>query len=669
MQTMYKYLTLVAFLISAISCGSSDPQFKKIITEDYPELYASVFARNEAEILKYTTHSEPIVRMQAWKALISTPSNNVADLVDKVIEANTKEAWATLWYKDLDEQMVAKLEEVWQTRPSHRLGLASVLGKHGTAKTLSLLLSTSADPNTELEFALAFAIGELSGKVPVTVARQQEIVNKAFEGRTPEIKRAYLYGFYRNNIELDSEVERDLWYRWKEIPRDDLFDQYVIKILMKNYPKNVLYHFDLEAYSTMNVQLAIEIAKSIRTSKENDHSVLVLSSLLDHKNPNVVIAALKTLQEKDNYVSTLNSVIRSKIAGNGSLEAAIRLEGLNTIEDASKLLTMAKNLAGDNPYLQTVKYSVLRKSLPSEDYFNILKEDVNSENRFNKLFALNEFSSWWSSIDEEIKTPQRISEARDFLFNSLKTADRSMIYGLSSLFMDKTLIADDEFSKLEGMLKRFSLPEDVEVYQSVADVLKKRFENDARHLIDSLASKGNTALNNTLASQGWDVKEVEGEPIQFRKPDWKRLAKLGRNPIFVLETNKGIIKIKMDVLSAPATISGMDSLALAGDYNNVAFHRVARNFVIQGGDVETGDGFGGPDYVVPTEASAKQYERGVVGIASAGTDTEGSQYFVMHQWSPHLNGRYTIIGEVVEGLDVVDQIIVGDKVLYAYWAN
>ena len=368
---------------------------------------------------------------------------------------------------------------------------------------------------------------------------------------------------------------------------------------------------------------------------DNEHSILVLSTLLDHKNPNVMIAALKTLQGKENYVTKLNSVIRSKVAGNGSLEPAVRLEGLNTINDPASLLTMVRNLAGDDPYLQTVKYSVLKKTLSDEDFFSLLREDVNSEKRFNRLFAINEFTSWWGSVDKTFKTPQRISEARSIVFNSLEIADRSMIYGLTSLFMDKDIIGDTEFSKLEAMLARFSLPEDVEVYQSVSDILKKRFENEALALIDSLASKGNTALNNTLANQGWDVEVVEGSPTKFRKPDWKRLAELGENPTF----------------------------------NDVAFHRVAQNFVIQGGDVETGDGFGGPDYVVPTEASAKQYERGVVGIASAGTDTEGSQYFVMHQWSPHLNGRYTIIGEVIEGLDVVDKIIVGDKVKYAYWEN
>ncbi|HBQ59829.1 MAG TPA: peptidylprolyl isomerase [Balneolaceae bacterium] len=125
----------------------------------------------------------------------------------------------------------------------------------------------------------------------------------------------------------------------------------------------------------------------------------------------------------------------------------------------------------------------------------------------------------------------------------------------------------------------------------------------------------------------------------------------------------------MNPISAPATISGMDSLTRAGAYNAVAFHRVVPNFVVQGGDIETGDGFGGPDYVVPTEASSKQYARGIVGIASAGGDTEGSQYFVMHDWAPHLNGRYTIIGEVISGMQVVDKLMVGDKVNQAYWVQ
>jgi cyclophilin family peptidyl-prolyl cis-trans isomerase len=89
--------------------------------------------------------------------------------------------------------------------------------------------------------------------------------------------------------------------------------------------------------------------------------------------------------------------------------------------------------------------------------------------------------------------------------------------------------------------------------------------------------------------------------------------------------------------------------------------------VIQGGDIDTGLGWGGPDYTVPTEASEKEYRRGMAGMARTNIDTEGSQFFVMHQWKPHLNAGYTIIGEVVAGMEVVDRILYGDKVLRAYW--
>lgn len=119
-------------------------------------------------------------------------------------------------------------------------------------------------------------------------------------------------------------------------------------------------------------------------------------------------------------------------------------------------------------------------------------------------------------------------------------------------------------------------------------------------------------------------------------------------------------------MDAPATISAYHSLSAGQKYDSVAFHRVVPNFVIQGGDFETGLGFGGPGFVLPTEANAMEYERGVVGIASAGTDTEGSQFFIMHSWAPHLNGRYTQIGVVVEGMDIVDKIAVGDVIITTF---
>lgn len=97
-----------------------------------------------------------------------------------------------------------------------------------------------------------------------------------------------------------------------------------------------------------------------------------------------------------------------------------------------------------------------------------------------------------------------------------------------------------------------------------------------------------------------------------------------------------------------------------GFYRGLQFHRVVSNFVVQGGDPR-GDGWGGPGYSLRSEFSPLSYETGTVGIASAGKDTEGSQFFITHSPQPHLDGRYTVIGRVVEGMDVVDKLQVGDR--------
>lgn len=233
--------------------------------------------------------------------------------------------------------------------------------------------------------------------------------------------------------------------------------------------------------------------------------------------------------------------------------------------------------------------------------------------------------------------------------------------------MDSFVFPDDDYAIFEELFKGFRLPGDVEVYQSLSQVLFVRFEDQAQHLIDSLAMEGNQALNQTLLAQGWDIFQGDYYQEEFRKPDWNRVAKLTANPYVVIETAKGDIILELDIEIAPVTIAGMDSLMKAGAYQYTPFHRVIPNFVIQGGDVETQDGFGGPGYVVPTEASSTMYNRGIVGIASAGVDTEGSQFFIMHQWKPHLNGRYSVIGKVVEGMEVVDRIVQGDIIDRMYW--
>lgn len=130
---------------------------------------------------------------------------------------------------------------------------------------------------------------------------------------------------------------------------------------------------------------------------------------------------------------------------------------------------------------------------------------------------------------------------------------------------------------------------------------------------------------------------------------------LERMPIWTLETTEGRIVMELDGRRAPASTAAIVELTRAGYYDGTFFHRVIRNFVIQAGYSLTGDRLDVP-FTLPTEAIEDGFERGRVGVASLGRDTEGGQFFIMHQWTPHLDGAYSNIGRVVEGMDVVDRV-------------
>jgi cyclophilin family peptidyl-prolyl cis-trans isomerase/HEAT repeat protein len=148
--------------------------------------------------------------------------------------------------------------------------------------------------------------------------------------------------------------------------------------------------------------------------------------------------------------------------------------------------------------------------------------------------------------------------------------------------------------------------------------------------------------------------------IPFNHPiNKERLSALKQGQRYRITTAKGIIILTTDVNDCPGSSLAFDSLVTAGYYNGKAFHRMVPNFVVQGG-CPRGDGYGGMPWTLRTEIGRKLFTAGSVGLASAGRDTESCQFFITHSAAPHLDGRYTRFGEVVEGIDVVWQLQVGD---------
>ena len=135
----------------------------------------------------------------------------------------------------------------------------------------------------------------------------------------------------------------------------------------------------------------------------------------------------------------------------------------------------------------------------------------------------------------------------------------------------------------------------------------------------------------------------------------ERLLRPKYTPYAYIELRRGTIQIELDVINAPLTVASFVDLAKAGFFNGIRVHRLIPNFVMQTGDPR-GDGAGGPGYLIRDEFNPLPYVRGTVGMALAGPDTGGSQFFIALSPQPHLEGQYTVFGRVISGWETLDQV-------------
>lgn len=161
-----------------------------------------------------------------------------------------------------------------------------------------------------------------------------------------------------------------------------------------------------------------------------------------------------------------------------------------------------------------------------------------------------------------------------------------------------------------------------------------------------------SATQSTQSMASMTRKTYSGFPGVL--PEAERVGKKVR-----VTTEKGEIVIELFGDEAPKTVSNFVTLARDGFYDGLTFHRREEGFVIQGGD-PNGDGTGGPGYKFEDEPVKRKYAKGIVAMANAGPNTNGSQFFIMLEDTP-LPPLYTIFGRVTQGQDVVDRIQVGDR--------
>ncbi|GAB2775764.1 cyclophilin family peptidyl-prolyl cis-trans isomerase/HEAT repeat protein [Hymenobacter luteus] len=183
---------------------------------------------------------------------------------------------------------------------------------------------------------------------------------------------------------------------------------------------------------------------------------------------------------------------------------------------------------------------------------------------------------------------------------------------------------------------RLTLPRDLEAWQSLQQTID--------------------FLQNRTTPTATPVAAATSHPI-----DWGLVSTIPAGQRVVVHTGKGDIVLRLLVEQAPGSVASFVALTRQGFYNGKNFHRVVPNFVAQGG-CPRGDGWGSSDYNLRSEFADLRYGEGAVGLASAGKDTESCQWFITHAPTPHLDGRYTIFAQVVQGMDVVSRLDIGDRI-------
>lgn len=199
----------------------------------------------------------------------------------------------------------------------------------------------------------------------------------------------------------------------------------------------------------------------------------------------------------------------------------------------------------------------------------------------------------------------------------------------------KTLRDSARIADLGAALQKLKMPRDVEAYLALEKALA--------YFEDKPDPK--------------PYKPAYNHPI-----DWNILSALPVAPKATVQTSRGTVVFELFPHLAPGSVANFVQLTASHFFDGKIFHRVAPNFVVQGG-CPRGDGYGALDYTIRSEIGLNWYDaEGYVGMASAGPDTEGTQWFITHSPAPHLDGRYTIFARVVQGMDVVNQLQVGDVI-------
>ena len=371
---------------------------------------------------------------------------------------------------------------------------------------------------------------------------------------------------------------------------------------------------------------AARVAASKSTTERDE---LVLLAMKD-ENPQVVVAAAEAVQNDFSKKDELLTLART--TKNSRLQSVLYKPLLISSPELAQEIQNAYTQSSNN-YHKAGLVSALSADINAHPF--LAKELVESNVPVIKTSAAQALTTL--NRAKQFSLELKPVFARIYK-NALLDGDPGVIGIIASCLADSTLdyksvIAD--YSFLQKAKDKLNLPKDYEAIQPLDEAIAY-FEGR---------------------------KKPAAPKNEFNHPiNWDFVKTIPKNQRVQIVTDKGEITLTLLVEEAPGSVGNFVDLVNQKYFDGKIFHRVVPNFVIQTG-CNRGDGYGSEAYSIRSEFSVRRYEEGAVGMASAGKDTEGTQWFITHSPTPHLVGRYTLFATVASGMDAVHKIEVGDKIL------
>jgi len=592
--------------------------------------------------------------------------------------------------------------------PKYRRAAALAFASVQSAEAVEPLALLLTDENEAVRSAAAYALGQTKDKkaepllikafqaepVPGVKKDILEAIGKCgtqqglsfitglkFEKNQPLLLTGQAWGLYRFTLQnLVSEKGTALAFEWlhQDIPEKVRFiaAHYLGRaggIDLTQYAEQLIHTLQKEKNQYTRMALVLALGKALKPGVlEYLQSLLKAGEQVDYRIRVNALRAMARFDYSDIRESFLSMVPDAD--GNIAVTASEYFLTKGTAADANRYFEIAQKLDKWRPRANmlraALKFAAAQKDKKSISA-RVIEAYKKSLDNYEKAFLL-------KALAGDINNYQFLESQT---FNNVGKIPVISTYAIDALVDLSRLVKEDKnmLGIFAGIFKKAVESGDAALILYAANILREPGMNfkEIYKNTDFLT----TAMNKCQLPQdieGWlELRQTidffkgtqsaaSSLPLKNHPIDWQLVTSIPPDQRIRIKTNKGNITIQLMVNDAPGSVSNFVRLIKENFYQMgrrpQPIHRVAPNFVVQDG-CPRGDGVGGPAFTIGSELGPLYYEEGSVGMASAGKDTEGSQWFITHSPTPHLDGSYTIFAKVTAGMDVVHKLEIGDQIL------